>query len=188
MRANWTIAVDVDDTVAELMDEWLIIYENLYGRGLKKEHITDWECSCIPTEHRKEFYAILHSQTLYDNVKPVKGALEGITELRNAGARIVFVTSAVQGHEGAKLRWLRWYGFLPERYAEPDYIECYDKSLIRADLIIDDKPDTCLAYPAYAILKETPANRTWENPDLTRIIRAKEWSWIVTIATSLRYY
>jgi len=175
------IAVDVDDTVAQLMPEWLRLYNKKFDRNVQVEDIVDWECSCIPPEDKENFYSILHARTLYDHVEPVYGALDGCMTLRELGHRVVFITSVVPAHAGAKLLWLYRHGFLVEKRhgGESNYIECFDKALIRADLIIEDKPATVLTFPAHAILLTTPANRAWEVPRHTtqdrQIIRVESW-------------
>jgi 5'(3')-deoxyribonucleotidase len=141
-----TLAIDVDEVIAQLVPTWV--------GELRRRHPecpdphtpawTSWQVTDqIPEKYHDILFEILDEPTLYDTVEPVPGALEGIQALRAMNYRTVFVTSASNGHAGAKLRWLVKHGFLDTHKFQRDYVECYDKTLIYADMILDDRPRTC---------------------------------------------
>jgi len=142
------IACDVDDVVCDLVTEWVRLYNRDYFDTLSTSDITEWDIfKFVKPECGKKIYDYLDSPFLYDYIYPIVGSIDGVLSLRDAGHRVVFVTSAVNGCAGRKLRWLQEWGYFPEkRKSEKDYIECHDKALIRADVIIDDGPHNLRSF------------------------------------------
>jgi 5'(3')-deoxyribonucleotidase len=180
------IAVDVDDTVAELVPAWLEIYNKTYKDNIKPEDIKSWDISSYCHKCSKStFYGIINNQEFYNNVRATKGALDGVNRLRKMGHRVIFVTNAMNGHAGAKLRWLQEHYFLPEDdSAKKDYIETADKSLVNADLIIDDNMEYINAF--YRNNKKAIVfTRPWNNISLTYMgtMRAENWEEVTNLLT-----
>lgn len=144
-----TIAVDVDEVCADLLGEWLrrinrdFQYVNDYV--VEREHVTEWDMSGHVPEGENA-YSYLQDADLYDCVQPIPGALQAVEALRAAGHRVIFVTSCTQKQYDAKERWLVRHGFLPEAYTHKDLVLTSDKSLIRADVLIDDGPHNLEAF------------------------------------------
>jgi len=170
------IAIDVDDTVAELVPAWLNAYNDKYsgdGPDLKYDEIAYW--TAIPDKARcgAKVYNLLTSD-LYNNVKPINGACQAVDKLVSAGHEIWFATTAMREHAGAKATWLRRHSFINDIYSPetiaPIYIETPDKTRLRADIIVDDKPETVERFPGYAILYDRP----W-NQECRTIRRAHNW-------------
>lgn len=145
------VYVDVDDTVANLVPIWVGEFLRLYPECPNPcdERWVDWDVSpLIPEPYQDRFWDVLAEPGLYDQVEPIAGSLEGVNRIRSWNLRVVFVTSAVNDHSGAKLRWLVKHGYLDSLVRNRDYIETYDKSLLRGRLIIDDRPQTCRKFAA----------------------------------------
>lgn len=149
------IAVDVDGVVADMFPVWLARYHadypeapyalsDVYGeRAARDEHLL----------------AYLNDATLYDDVQPVDNALPAIQALRGVGHRVVFVTSCVKGMVDGKWSWLQRNGFLPVgEMQSDDLIVVHDKSMIRADALIDDLPRNVAPWGACGILFAQPWN------------------------------
>ena len=151
-RSRLPVAVvDVDDVVADLVPEWVkLTYEMLsihYGIRATAPSLNDpnwdtWDLvNLIPREHHEALWHTLDHPALYDRVPLVPNALDGVRCLRDHGYRVVFATHATVGHAGRKLRYLQEHGFLAKhKYADMDYAEIRDKSLVHATIRIDDKP------------------------------------------------
>ena len=153
------VAVDVDEVCADLLGEWLRRYNERYNDTLIPEQIRGW--SLVPQvkpECGNKLYDILREPGLYHCVKPVPLALAGVMMLREAGHRVVFVSSCVVGTVDDKVQWLIRHGFLLPGHAQPDFIACTDKSLINADVLIDDRVDNVESFPRSALLMSVPHN------------------------------
>lgn len=158
------ILVDVDGVVADIHTAWLRSYNRDYNDTLQVSDIKAWAMhEFVKPECGKNIYRYLNFPDFYDDVLPIEGALEGVQILRDFGYRIVFVSA---GFHEAKARWLCKQGFCvefpyPDRsWSTPtDLILANDKSLIRGDYLIDDRPDNLFGHSARGILFDQPWNQ-----------------------------
>lgn len=148
-------AVDVDGVVADLQKEWLRRYNEDYNDNFPADKWIIWDIHrLIKPKCGIKIYEYLEDPTIYDNVEPIEGALEAIEKLSNF-FRIIFVTNSTLGASGAKYNWLNKYKFI---YKLDDYIECKDKSLVRANWLIDDRMENLLGFCGKKILYTQPWN------------------------------
>lgn len=174
------ILCDVDEVLAGLLDEWVYRYNLAYGDDLEVENISSWDlCQHVKPECGKRIYEFLADKDIYRTVAPVKGSIQGISELRKLG-RVVFVTSANTATMRGKTRWLEQWGFLDDSPRHSDLILAHDKSLIRGDILIDDGPHNIEAFPGDTILFDQPYNREVDHP-----YRARTWPEVVEIAKEI---
>lgn len=147
------IAFDVDGVLADCHTPWLERYNRDYDDNLTLDKITKWDIHsfCKP-ECNHRIYDYL-TPNLYDETKPIPGAIEAVRFARTRG-RVIFVTSAAYT-PGRKFTWLDDHGFSPR---EHDYVECRDKNLIKADIMIDDY-EVNLIGVENPILFDQPWNR-----------------------------
>lgn len=133
------IAVDVDGVVADLLPVWLDRYNSDYTDNLQVESITKWGLhEFVKEECGEKIYDYLKMRDLYDDVKPIDGALTCINFLKErSDIRIVYVTTTPVESSGRKFNWLVRHGFL-QRDESKNYVEAFDKSLIMAELLLDD--------------------------------------------------
>lgn len=175
------LALDVDGVLADLMSPWLALYNAEWDDHLTLADITAWNVDrFVRPECGMHVYEYLITPGLYENVAPLESP-ETVSALRAAGFRVIFVTSAWPGTAGFKQRWLSEHGFLLNHH---DYVECSDKNLIRAPFLIDDRLDTCLHYPALAILRKQPWNHSADVP--RRITQVENLSEVLRMAPLMR--
>lgn len=163
------VAVDVDGVVADLHTEWLRLYNDDYGDKLRPEDITKWNIhELVKPECGEKIFDYLRRSDLYSKVPAVPGAREGVAEIRANGHRVVFVSSAVLGSLDQKFKWLIDNGFLKNKGGKPesDLVFSHDKTLIKADMLIDDGLHNVREWE-YALLVDAPYNR--ENTNATRV-------------------
>jgi len=171
------IAVDVDGVVCDLHIPWLARYNQDFNDILSKTDITDWGIHKFVKPNCAEYiYRYLDDPTLYDDAPEISNAKLGIDGLRSLGHRVVFVTSSVNKVAGRKLAWLREHDFLDTKknhQVDPDYVECHDKSLVRADVLIDDSLANVRGFSGRGIVFDQPWNR--EVSDLDFPYRLRGW-------------
>jgi 5'(3')-deoxyribonucleotidase len=132
------IAIDVDDTVANLSDAWLGRYNYDFEDNLTKNDITKWSVhKFVKPECGERIYDYLKDPTLYNFVEPIPHSLEAVNLLKRV-ARIIFVTAPTLEVMGRKYYWLKEHGYIDSL---DDYIETKEKYLINYDYIIDDRWD-----------------------------------------------
>ncbi len=171
------IAVDVDGVLCDLHTPWLELYNDDWGDDLKVESILSWNIEeWVKPECGVEIFKYLdkYGDYLYaDRTPMIPGALAGIKCLRRCGHKVIYVSSCTgEGMYDAKIKWMEKKGFLKKGkdHTYPDFIAASDKSLIRADVLIDDRPLTVKSFPFLGILFHQPWN------SLNRVIpRLMHW-------------
>jgi 5'(3')-deoxyribonucleotidase len=139
---NVIIACDVDDVVLNLMESWLNIYNEEFSDNLKQEDITDWDISSFTKpEAKQKIYEYIETEIPFFEASPVNKALTSIRKLKEYGFRVVYVTA--NNPNNIKQKWLKDYGFMNENI---DFVQSYDKSLIHANYLLDDKFENCVNF------------------------------------------
>jgi 5'(3')-deoxyribonucleotidase len=172
MKNDKIIGFDCDDVILDLMPNWLSKYNRQFNDILTKEQITDWDVAkfALP-EARKEFYQYIEEPDVFWTAKPIEGALNGVLELRRLGFRIIIVSA--NNPFSIKQQWLKYHGFLEDN---KEFIQAYDKSLIKVDYLVDDKIDNVMNTLGYGILFSAPWNRIYNyNP------RVSNWKEVVAV-------
>lgn len=184
------IACDVDNVVAGLYDEWLRRYNEEYDDTLTVAQLTSWDiASLVKPECGDRIFKYLQAPDLYECVRPLDGALEGVTRIRQLGHEFLFTTSCHYGMVDQKARWMERERFcLPpsgRRLLEPnllpdDFVAITPKTRIMADLLIDDGGHHVKQWiektRRRAILFEYPHNR---DLDMTSI----NWGWCSRVSS-----
>ena len=131
----FTIGVDCDDVVLDLVENWIKLYNKDFNHNLKKESITDWSISkFVKRAAKKHIYSYIEKGEVFSTSKPVPNALETIQWLKELGHRVIYITA--NDPENVKFKWLLDNNFIDDI---DDFVVAYDKSLILSDFLIDDR-------------------------------------------------
>lgn len=173
------ICVDMDEVMADTLGEHLrrynqafeeeITLEDLAGKGL-------WEVT--PADRQKELRAFLDAEDFFEDLPLMEGAQEVLKQL-SANFEIFIATQAmaVPNSLGPKYRWLqRHFSFIPPAH----YVFCGDKSILRADFLIDDLPRNLLRFEGQGLLFTAPHNLA-----ATGFIRVKNWQEVAEHFTTI---
>lgn len=153
-----TIAVDVDDVTLDLVPNWLNYYNKDFSDNLKKEDILTWDISkYVKPEAKKEIYHYTKKGEVFKTARPIIGAIKGIKEIKSWGYRIIFVTAG--NPMNAKYEWLCKYDVLADK---KDFVVAEDKSLIIADVILDDRWENVVKFKGKSFLMDAPWNRQYD--------------------------
>lgn len=164
--------IDIDGVLANTYPEWI-------KKGKAAYRLKDIYGSKVAAD--KKFLAVLSDPTLYDDVAPVRGSQHGVNAIKAWGHRVVYVTSSVQGMTDAKWAWMQRMGFLPPGFMQdPDLVVMHDKSLLRADVLIDDAVWNVRGFQGRALLFDAP----WNRKGVDDLVRVKGWTevlrWVAT--------
>ncbi len=153
------VCVDMDDVMADTLGEHLRRYnqefeeavtvEDLAGKGL-------WEVA--PVDRQAQLRAFLDAEDFFEDLALMPGAQDVLKQLCTR-FEVFIATQAmtVPNSLGPKYRWLqRHFGFIPPTH----YVFCGNKSILRADYLIDDLPRNLQRFEGTGLLYTAPHNLT----------------------------
>lgn len=142
-----TIIIDVDGVVAETLTYWLDVIHSKTGVRATIEDIKVWELHKSPAlaEVPAQFiYSRLQDPGFYEAIPMVPHADEFCKKLQDDGHKVYFVTAR---HGKVSMpETLSWFEKHMPWVKENQVGFFYDKERIKADVIIDDKAETLMAY------------------------------------------
>ena len=169
------ILVDMDGVIADFDGEFLQRYRRRHPDKLY-----------YPFEQRTEFYVkdqypeelkplvaeILLEPTFFRDMMPMDGAMEALLEMEAVGLEVFICSSPFTTYQNCVLEKYQWV----ESYLGSEWVNriilTKDKTLVRGDILIDDKPEiTGVDVPNWEhILYDRPYNQgvkkrrlTWKN-------------------------
>ena len=164
------ICVDMDEVMADTLAEHLRRYnqefdedvtlEDLAGKGL-------WEIT--PVDRQQQLRAFLDAEDFFEVLDVIPGAQKVLKDL-SARFEIFIATQAmtVPNSLGPKYRWLqRHFSFIPPTH----YVFCGNKSILRADYLIDDQPRNLQRFEGKGLLYTAPHNLA-----VTGFVRVNNWA------------
>jgi len=153
------ICVDMDEVMADTLAEHLRRYNqtfdedvtpgDLVGKGL-------WEVA--PQDRQKQLRDFLDAEDFFEDLLLMPDSQDVLKSLC-ARFEIFIATQAmvVPNSLGPKYRWLqRHFPFIPPT----NYVFCGNKSILRADFLIDDQPRNLLHFEGQGLLYSAPHNLT----------------------------
>lgn len=179
------ILVDVDGVIADIHAVWLKMYNADYDDRMTLSDITKWGMhELVKPECGKKIYDYLKHPEFYLQVPAIENALWGVLKLREDN-EVIFATS---GFYSTKVEWLALNGFLNGEHqvgsewwrTATDVVIASNKSIIRADCLIDDYPENLRNFSGARLLFDRPWNKgfsdfgrvmNWE--DLILAVRGK---------------
>jgi 5'-nucleotidase len=151
------ICVDMDEVMADTLAEHLRRYnqhfeeevtlQDLAGRGI-------WQST--PLDRQQQLRAFLDAEDFFEDLPLMPDAQEVLREL-STRFEIFIATQAmaVPNSLGPKYRWLqRHFVFIPPTH----YVFCGNKSILRADFLIDDSPKNLQQFQGQGLLYTAPHN------------------------------
>lgn len=154
-----TINCDMDGILVDLMGTFLPRVESRFSAVLEGNRVTMadlkvWDVSkAAPLQAagvpRNVVNAMFHEPGLFEASKPISGALGTLAVLRHMGHRIRILTATPHAVDDEvrleKLRWLARH--LPwMTVGDVIFAAAAEKANVPGDVLIDDRPDTLLAY------------------------------------------
>jgi 5'-nucleotidase len=153
------------DTLAEHLRRYNHAFEeeitvnDLAGKGL-------WEVT--PVDRQAQLRAFLDAEDFFEDLALMPDA-QPVLKALSARFEIFIATQAmsVPNSLGPKYRWLqRHFPFIPPTH----YVFCGNKSILRADYLIDDQPRNLILFEGQGILFTAPHNLT-----ASGFVRVNDW-------------
>lgn len=131
--------VDVDNVVVDLSQRWVDWINAHRGNGTyryeKEEFYGHYDFSEVCSVNKDTVMDFWKQRGLYDNAKPLEGSVSALWRMKHKwGWDIVFASHVEGDHAKSKWEWLNKY------FPVDGFVATREKHYIRADAIIDDRP------------------------------------------------
>lgn len=163
------ICVDMDEVMADTLSEHLRRYNQEFEESVTPDDLAGkalWEVT--PLDRQQQLRAFLDAEDFFEDL-PLMPDSQGVLKDLTARFEIFIATQAmsVPNSLGPKYRWLqRHFPFIPPT----NYVFCGNKSILRADFLIDDLPRNLLRFEGQGLLYTAP-----HNVNATGFTRVSDW-------------
>ena len=163
------ICVDMDEVMADTLAEHLRRYNQAFDEEVKVDDLVGkglWEIT--PLDRQQQLRAFLDAEDFFEDL-PLMPDSQQVRKDLSARFEIYIATQAmaVPNSLGPKYRWLqRHFSFIPPTH----YVFCGNKSILRADYLIDDLPRNLQRFEGQGLLYSAPHNLT-----ATGFVRMNNW-------------
>jgi 5'-nucleotidase len=174
------ICVDMDEVMADTLAEHLRRYNQAFDEEVKVDDLVGkglWEIT--PLDRQQQLRAFLDAEDFFEDLPLMPDSQQVLKDL-SARFEIYIATQAmaVPNSLGPKYRWLqRHFSFIPPTH----YVFCGNKSILRADYLIDDLPRNLLRFEGQGLLYSAPHNLT-----ATGFIRVDNWQDVADYFTNVK--
>lgn len=166
------IAIDLDDVLADLVESWVEVVNKNEDENVKPCDIKCWDIKKYFKCNKKVFTYLTYG--FFRNL-PVKKDSQEVVEKLSEIHDVYIVTSATKTPESlkAKVEWLsEHFPFI----SADKIVLCGNKSIIKADIMIDDGVHNLKTFSGKKILFDAPHNRS-----CAEFTRVRNWSEIKNI-------
>lgn len=151
------IAIDMDDVMADASKSILHIYNRQFGTNYKDEDFVEHSFYDVAKENYQIIRPKLYEKGFFRNLEVKKGAIEVVRELNFkydvfiVSAAMEFPNSLIEKHE-----WLHeHFSFINWK----QMVLCGDKTIIQADIMIDDHEKNLKPFKGKKLLFDAMHNR-----------------------------
>lgn len=165
-KKKGTIAIDQDWVLAKLTDKWVKTYNAIFDDDLKVEDIKNWNIAEFVKPEAKDYIInILNLHKFYRDLEVVSDSQRVLKKLSEDYELIIVTDPFTRMSFKSKYDWLReHFPFIEPR----NFIFTGNKSMIKADYLIDDGVHNLVAFSGTPILFDAPYNR--ETNDYYRVL------------------
>jgi 5'(3')-deoxyribonucleotidase len=159
----------MDEVMADTLAEHIRRYNQTFDEDVTPEDLAGkglWEVT--PLDRQAQLRAFLDAEDFFEDLPLMPDAQPVLKDL-SARFEIYIATQAmaVPNSLGPKYRWLqRHFPFIPPTH----YVFCGNKSILRADFLIDDQPRNLLRFEGQGLLYSAPHNIMAEG-----FVRVNNW-------------
>lgn len=167
----------MDCVLNNLVEVWIDILNKLYNTKVSVSDIVDYEVyKAFPELDKETVENPLSVSTIWNQLKPVDGSVNGLKRIIDNGYKVYISTSTHYSVIKPKAEWLlKHFPFLDYK----DIITTHDKSMLLTDYIIDDNYDNLLNSKAkHKICFDQPWNHNNDDKQ-HNIIRVCNWHELV---------
>ncbi|TMU87021.1 5'-3'-deoxyribonucleotidase [Bacillus sp. BHET2] len=163
-----TIAIDMDEVIADFQKKHLDLYNHEYDEVLTLEDLQCTRLWQIRPQLKDEILAYVDDPGFFRDLEVMEASQEVIKELSQDFE--IFITTAAMEHPSsfsAKYEWLKeHFPFI----SDLNFVFCGNKSIIDADYLIDDSPRHFKGFRGKGLLFTAP-----HNVEISSFKRVNDW-------------
>lgn len=173
-----TILIDLDDVLTNMLDTWVDWLNHFNKLDVKVEDIKQWDMSiAFSTLTQEQIYFPLQQREFWQCVCTRSDAREYVKRLFDEGYNIYIVTSTRPHLMQYKMSYCI-EPFFP--YIDYEHIiTCYNKQMIKGDVLVDDYPNNLIDGDYEKILFSRSHNENQADSSLFHI--ARDWEEVYKI-------
>ena len=168
------IIFDCDDVLIDLLTAWVKRLNKKCNTNYIKNDIRDWEMLKYFDISEEELIEPLLDPTIWDEVLPIEGAIQALREL-SIDNNLFIATATDYRNFADKINKtiIKYFPFIPIS----NIIKCDNKSLLKADVIIDDNLSNLCGESKLKILFTQPHNQKFSDELLKEknVHRSNSW-------------
>ena len=166
------IAVDIDNTIWDLVSPWIDLYNRSYDDNVEREDITRYDFFTITSKaSREEILNFLSTEDIWQSVEPYKESYEYLEKLNNE-YELYIVTNT--SYKTPKAKFDRLFSLFPF-LSEDQLVIISNKQLLNIDIMVDDCMDHLCGGNFIKFLIDEPYNRNeCEDKEIIRVKNLKE--------------
>jgi 5'(3')-deoxyribonucleotidase len=151
------ICIDMDEVIADTLGEHIERYNHHFSEHITKADLTGkWLRDAVAADRHANLDAWLSEEDFFEDLPLMEDSQRVLARLQQEYE--LFIASAameVPTSFNAKYKWLgRHFPFIPSSHI----VFCGDKSILRADYLIDDNPRQLRRFQGEGILFSSPHN------------------------------
>lgn len=164
-----TIAVDMDGVLADLNKKWIDTYNAIYGDDLKENEVTTWDMDDHVYEAAQGHVRnILRIKGFYADLEVIEDSINILQKIAETNTVIIVTSPTAMESYQDKMDWMtKHFPFVDPK----NIVFTGNKSLIRADYLIDDGIHNLEVFEGIPIIFDTSYNR-----EDNRFFRVYNWA------------
>lgn len=177
------IAVDIDNVLCNLQEVVIETFNERYRTEYTVDDFTEYDVeNVLPVEHAVLMKSIYAEPEIYDKVKPIIGAKDGLRKLVDAGHSVYLVSDIIPSTYAYKVKFINHYfSFIDKEHI----VSMSHKWLFKCDIMIEDNLHNLLAGHHYhRICLDAPWNQN-VNDWARDIFRCTNWKDIVAMVEDI---
>lgn len=164
------IAIDMDEVMADPIAKFIQLYNRDCALELTLEQLHGKEIyEAVPEEHKDKVWEYINAEGFFRDLEVIPGSQEVIKELTEKYE--VFIVSAGMEFRNSLIDKFDWLHDHFPFISWKNYVLCGDKSIIGADVMIDDRPKNLITFSGERKLLFTSPH----NVHLTEYERVSTW-------------
>lgn len=165
------LAVDIDNTIWDLITPWINYYNRRYNDNVKYEDITEYSFfDVIKNITRKEMLELLAENEFWSEVKPYSNSFEYLKKLNDEFELYIATSTSYKTPREKFDKLFTFFNFL----SEDQLIVISKKQLLNVDILIDDCVDYLIGGNYTKILIDSPYNKDIADTSIIRVKDLKE--------------